>query len=240
MDEKMNDVINELQERLGKEYEVKGIDITKNNDTELKGIQVRKRDMNIAKICYWSGESVDEILNVVNRSLFPDFDYEINLEKLKDRIVYTLVNANTNKSRLKTIPHRMLEGTDLAITYKIIFDIDFNGTASSDITNKLMEHLMVTENDLYTFATRNTQKLYAPTIKSLTDIVSVLENQVQDEDFDMPETLFVLTNATKQFGASCILYPNVLKNFCKEKNMDAYDIDKLRKGKCKVYNGKVL
>ena len=56
----------------------------------------------------------------------------------------------------------------------------------------------------------------------------------------MPETLFVLTNATKQFGASCILYPNVLKNFCKEKNMDAYDIDKLRKGKCKVYNGKVL
>ena len=38
--------------------------------------------------------------------------------------VYTLVNANSNKSRLKTIPYRMLKGTDLAITYKIIIDID--------------------------------------------------------------------------------------------------------------------
>ena len=159
MDDRMNDVIDEVQKRLGEEYEVKRVEVMKNNDTKLKGIQVRRKDMNVAKICYWTSESVDEIVDVINRSLFPDFDYEINLEKLKDRIVYTLVNANTNKSRLKTILHRMLEGTDLAITYNIIFYIDFNGTTSSDITNKLMEHLMVTENDLYTFATRNIKHL---------------------------------------------------------------------------------
>lgn len=57
---------------------------------------------------------------MINRSLFHKFDCEINLEKLKERIVYTLVNANSNKSRLKTITYRMLEGTDLAITYKLI------------------------------------------------------------------------------------------------------------------------
>ena len=57
---------------------------------------------------------------MIIRSLFPKFDCEINLEKLKERIVYTLVNANSNKSRLKTITYRMLEGTDLAITYKLI------------------------------------------------------------------------------------------------------------------------
>ena len=151
--------------------------------------------MNVAKICYWTSESVDEIVAVINRSLFPKFDCEINLEKLKDRIVYTLVNADSNKSRLKTIPYRLLKGTDLAITYKLIIDIDFNATASSDVTNALMEHLGVTENDLYTFATKNTRKLYAPSI-------------------------FVLTNFKKHFGASCILYPDVLKNFCIEKNMD--------------------
>ena len=57
---------------------------------------------------------------MINRSLFPKFDCEINLEKLKERIVDTLVNANSNKSRLKTITYRMLEGTDLVITYKLI------------------------------------------------------------------------------------------------------------------------
>ena len=74
-----------------------------------------------------------------------------------------------------------------------------------------MEHLKVTENDLYTFATKNTQKLYAPSIMSLTDIVSKTDNQSQEDVSNTPETIFVLTNFKKHFGASCILYPNVLK-----------------------------
>ena len=83
-----------------------------------------------------------------------------------------------------------------------------------------MEHLGVTENDLYTFATKNTRKLYAPSIMSLTDIVSKIDNQSQEDVSNTPETIFVLTNFKKHFGASCILYPDVLKNFCIEKNMD--------------------
>ena len=69
MDDKMNDVIDEVQKRLGEEYEVKRVEVMKNNDTKLKGIQVRKKDMNVAKISYWTGESVDEIVAVINRSL---------------------------------------------------------------------------------------------------------------------------------------------------------------------------
>ena len=33
MDEKMNDVINEVQYILGEEYEVKSVEVMKNNDT---------------------------------------------------------------------------------------------------------------------------------------------------------------------------------------------------------------
>ena len=73
MDDKMNDVINEVQKKLGEEYEVKRIEVMKNNDTKLKGIQIRRKDMNVAKICYWTSESVDEIVAVINRSLFPKF-----------------------------------------------------------------------------------------------------------------------------------------------------------------------
>ena len=63
MGDKMNDVIDEVQKRLGEEYEVKRVEVMKYNDTNLKEIQVRKKDMNVAKIlCYWTGESVDEIV----------------------------------------------------------------------------------------------------------------------------------------------------------------------------------
>lgn len=55
---------------------------------------------------------------------------------------------------------------------------------------------------------------------SLTDIVSKTDNQFQEDVSNTPETIFVLTNFKKHFGASCILYTDALKNFCKEKNMD--------------------
>ena len=47
MDDRMNDVIDEVQKRLGEEYEVKRVEVMKNNDTKLKGIQVRRKDMNV-------------------------------------------------------------------------------------------------------------------------------------------------------------------------------------------------
>ena len=130
---------------------MKRVEVMKNNDTKLKGIFRSEKDMNVAKICYWTSESVDEIVDVINRSLFPKFDCEINLEKLKDRIVYTLVNADSNKSRLKTIPYRLLKGTDLAIILCLIIDIGISMLRLIDVTNALIEHLGVTENDLYTF-----------------------------------------------------------------------------------------
>ena len=34
MDDKMNDVIDEVQKRLGEEYEVKRVEVMKNNDTK--------------------------------------------------------------------------------------------------------------------------------------------------------------------------------------------------------------
>ena len=184
MDDKMNDVIDEVQKRLGEEYEVKRVEVMKNNDTKLKGIQVRKKDMNVAKICYWTSESVDEIVAVINRSLFPKFDCEINLEKLKDRIVYTLVNANSNKSRLKTIPYRMLEGTDLAITYKLIIDIDFNATASSDVTYEVKRVEVMKNNDtkLKGIQVRkkdmNVAKICYWTSESVDEIVAVINRSL--------------------------------------------------------------
>ena len=189
--------------------------------------------MNVAKICYWTSESVDEIVAVINRSLFPKFDCEINLEKLKDRIVYTLVNADSNKSRLKTIPYRLLKGTDLAITYKLIIDIDFNATASSDVTNALMEHLGVTENDLYTFATKNTRKLYAPSIMSLTDIVSKIDNQSQEDVYMIPSSVheFLLLVMDKKY-VNC----GYVKQMIKEANRESLEKEDVLSDNLYYYN----
>ena len=83
MDDRMNDVIDEEQKRLGEEYEVKRVEVMKNNDTKLKGIQ----------ICYWTGESVDEIVAVINRSLAWNIHLEVKKNFKGNRMI---VNGSSN------------------------------------------------------------------------------------------------------------------------------------------------
>ena len=149
MDDKIGAVVGKLQQRLGADYEVRIVDVTKNNDTVKKGISVRKNGEKIGRIYYWNGEALEAFLDDVESSPLPDIDFEMSLKKQKDNIVAILINADANKERLKSMT------------------------------------------------------------ETLQDIVE-----------DIPETLFILSNETRQFGAICMLYPEVLKKFCVEKMID--------------------
>ena len=81
----------------------------------------------------------------------------------------------------------------------------------------MMAMLRVTEDELYTIAMKNTKEYYAPDIKSMTETLNEMMKEPQDIVEDIPETLFILSNETRQFGAISMLYPEVLKEFCEEK-----------------------
>lgn len=69
MDDKISAVVGKLQQRLGDDYEVRIVDVTKNNDTVKKGISVRKNGEKIGRIYYWNGEALDAFLGDVESSL---------------------------------------------------------------------------------------------------------------------------------------------------------------------------
>ena len=153
MDDKIGAVVGKLQQRLGDDYEVRIVDVTKNNDTVKKGISVRKNGEKIGRIYYWNGEALEAFLDDVESSPLPDIDFEMSLKKQKDNIVAILINAEANKERLK----------------------------------------------------------------SMTETLNDMMKESQDIVEDIPETLFILSNETRQFGAISMLYPEVLKEFCEEK-----------------------
>ena len=153
MDDKISAVVGKLQQRLGDDYEVRIVDVTKNNDTVKKGISVRKNGEKIGRIYYWNGEALEAFLGDVESSPLPDIDFEMSLKKQKDNIVAMLINAEANKERLK----------------------------------------------------------------SMTETLNDMMKESQDIVEDIPETLFILSNETRQFGAISMLYPEVLKEFCEEK-----------------------
>ena len=156
MDDKISAVVGKLQQRLGDDYEVRIVDVTKNNDTVKKGISVRKNGEKIGRIYYWNGEALEAFLGDVESSPLPNIDFEMSLKKQKDNIVAILINAEANKERLK----------------------------------------------------------------SMTETLNDMMKESQDIVEDIPETLFILSNETRQFGAICMLYTEVLKKFCVEKMID--------------------
>ena len=87
----MNDVIDEVQKRLGEEYEVKRVEVMKNNDTKLKGIQVRKKDMNVvrarakAPLCTAADVTIDYILDERARELYGEEHRAVTLSRLSTK-----------------------------------------------------------------------------------------------------------------------------------------------------------
>ena len=81
MDDKISAVVGKLQQRLGDDYEVRIVDVTKNNDTVKKGISVRKNGEKIGRIYYWNGEAAE-----INRKVFLEQkeDMEAILSRLKE------------------------------------------------------------------------------------------------------------------------------------------------------------
>lgn len=78
MDDKISAVVGKLQQRLGDDYEVRIVDVTKNNDTVKKGISVRKNGEKIGRIYYWNGEALEAFLGDVESSSYFDgnsFEY---------------------------------------------------------------------------------------------------------------------------------------------------------------------
>ena len=157
-----------------------------------------------------------------------DFDPEslILFENIKERIVYKLVNYEKNEDLLKTVPHKKF--LDLAVVYYISIKEDIFESASILINNTHLELWGKTMEDIDRLAKENSPRILKPELKSmaqtLMEIIRHEKKKPEDIDEDVLSDcgMYVLSNEKKQFGASAILYDNVIKDFSESLNSDLY------------------
>ncbi len=232
-------VRDEVAKRTGEQYHVRINEVMKNNGVMLSGITVLQDDNNISPTIYLnqyyeayeSGEItlrciVDDVLdtyerNKVNQSV--DMRFFMNYERIKDRIIFKLIHAEKNEELLKDIPH--IRYLDLAIVFQCLISDEMFGNATIMIHNAHLKIWEITEEELYKKAIKNTPKLQQYDIKTMRDVLCEmmrLEELEGKEIIDREEYLrelrdatpmYVLSNRTRVQGASCILYPNILRDF---------------------------
>lgn len=127
-------------------------------------------------------------------------------ESVKYRIVCFFVNKEMNKDILNDIPY--IPYHDLAIIFKIAFDVRKDQVATSLIRNDHLIMWGITLKDIAAVAMQNTEQLFPIVFRPMDDIIK----QITGEEIEVNDMMYVLTNQQWLNGAITMLYSNCLKN----------------------------
>lgn len=151
----------------------------------------------------------------MNYSEFLDF------EKIKDNIIFRIINYDRNRSILEKAPHLRLN--DLAITFRWLASMEETGIATVLIRSEHMSYWNVTLETLVRFANRNTPRLFPFKVIPLDEMIADYFKEEHSMKMDNAgNSMLVLTNQFGINGAGCICYKGVLENLADELHSNLY------------------
>lgn len=224
----MNKVRIAIQKEFGEGYIIMLRQVQKNNGILLDGLCIScisDENENLVPIIYLkpyyeqykNGKSMEDIVSEIacayhNTKRPPNVGVNnlSNYNYIKDKIVFKLINAESNKKRLHNIPH--ISWLDLAIVFYILLEKNENGIITAMVENQHLDIWKISIEDLKDIAFVNTPKINPPVISGLDSIISDLfPGKVIEAGCEPP--FFILTNTSGVNGAACMIYPNIIKKF---------------------------
>lgn len=221
-----------LSIRLSHSYEIVLKKVVKNNDVCRYGISAFPKEGNngkkVSRIVYledfyqeYEDEQeynlegiVSEICSILTDFTSPGFnetDYT-DIDKVKDKIIFELVNYEKNEKRLLDRPY--IKIMDLAVIFAFVatdLERDFGVV---HITNEIAKQFGLTRDEIWKFAKVNTPKLLKADIMPMSSFV-------YDEKADNEE-MYIICNRKKTSGAGVILYDRILEELSSELESDLY------------------
>lgn len=218
-----------LVERVESDIRISIEEVTRNNGVSMIGFLFKNSGSNMNPVIYVESyyklfqggmqmETIAEKIillytqSTIGRNIELEFLRE--WEKVKELIVFKLINTDMNKALLEKLPHK--EILDLAMVFMVdIPEVD----GSCIVNNELFNSWKIDMDLLKEKALENTMQRYPLSMKNLRDMIAPILG------VDIPEhDLYVLSNETYKFGAAVILYPDVLARLAEQWQSDIYII----------------
>lgn len=241
-EEFFNYVKSSVSKFLGEGYSVSLNKVFKNNGLELTGIVITEEGITAAPTIYLNdfykeyragkapGQIINEVVSIYEESrcrLEMDFSFFADYDKIKNHILYKVLNWKANKRILEDVPHKTY--MDLAIVFYVLIDNDIIGNGSILIHNNHMQLWHVDTDEIYEMAVKNTPRLMPYRFSSMENVVEeIFGTQKAVDSLESDEKsnydMYILTNTHKFFGASCMLYDNLLKRISEKLRSSLYII----------------
>lgn len=221
-----------LSIRLSHSYEIVLKKVVKNNDVCRYGISAFPKEgsngKKVSRIVYledfyqeYEDEQeynlegiVSEICSILIDFTSPGFnetDYT-DIDKVKDKIIFELVNYEKNEKRLLDRPY--IKIMDLAVIFAFVATDLGRDFGVVHITNEIAKQFGLTRDEIWEFAKVNTPKLLKADIMPMSSFV-------YDEKADNEE-MYIICNRKKTSGAGVILYDRILEELSSELESDLY------------------
>lgn len=232
--------VTSIQNYFGENTSVSLHPIIKNNNIQLDGLLIQDPSRNISPTIYLNHYYEDYLSGKPLSSVFDDiilayqnnipkenidFSFFMDYDKVKYQIIYKLINYKKNQNLLNDVPHfRFL---DLAIVFCCYLPSMPNGNATILIHNHHLGIWKITADTLYELAIKNTPILLPHEIAGMEDTLKKL----CPEFCFLPSkatittalpSMYVLSNTEKLYGASALLYPDVVSYFADSIHHDLY------------------
>lgn len=196
----------------------------KNNGKERKGITVSEKGIHISPTIYLKeyfqqfqeGKPIEKIVEKILQ-LYEEVKCSHpceesllqNYEELKGKFACKLIHRGKNEKLLNDIPY--VPWMDLAIVVFVLLEVSPYGTATVLVRKEHLEIWGLTEAQLFDEAKKNTPILlpyqFCPMRKLLREICPYAVDEGEEEE----ESLYVLSNKLRSFGAASMLYEGILE-----------------------------
>lgn len=233
-----------VSEELGESCQVKLQEIMKNNGVILQGLVILTGNRNISPTIYLNSfleayaagiplaVIVSKILEIY-RSDIPanniDMSFFREFDKVRSDICYRIVNRNRNRVLLERIPH--IDFLDLSICFFYAYQNTVLGFGSILIYNSHMEMWGCSAETLLQHARENTERLYPWEVHRMEELLSETLSREEWETEEISigkETeaqkvpMRVLCNTQRIYGATCMIYPGVLRTLADNAGENLY------------------
>lgn len=210
----------EVAKRTGKDVVVHSV--VKNNDSKYQSLVVIEPVLNVSATIYIDpyfhryidGESMEEIIEDIMKTYYenaPTKDFDISLikdfNKAKSRIIMKVVNTKANKKLLQQVPN--ISFYDLSIVFLVDASQSIQSYATILIYNQHLKLWDITVEELYELAKENTPRQLQPRLDDLHDVFKGITGE--EMPFLKDLRIQILTNHLHVHGATCIAYPELLK-----------------------------
>lgn len=185
----------DLEKRLGSDYQVTLRAIPKNNGVVRDGISVCQKQQEIAPTIYLNeffndlnnGQPLTEICTRIyhlyqNNPGLPYLDSRVlsSFSEIKHRIVYKLVNTQANRAMLDHLPHMPFH--DMSMICYLLMEEREQGFVTALIHRDHLKTWQIREKELFFSALKNTPGLLPPVIQPMSSVLKRLAQETLGEN----------------------------------------------------------